>query len=175
MDSQRPSQELDQEFSSICEFTCRPLHVRSYCQSTLWHIQGLLQHVHLLEMPAFTSASVAGRVGAQLAKVKSSHCGPTCSALPSTGMWSMHLLSTQIGLSLALYGGVTVQDLAWEILGVDLEETPLPRAACGFTCHSKGDATQEGWPQPKDLRPPLVCSAAHCATSPSCTSISPTS
>ena len=34
--------------------------------------------------------------------------------------------------TLALYGGVTVQDLAWEILGVDLEETPLPRAAAAL-------------------------------------------
>ena len=34
--------------------------------------------------------------------------------------------------TLALYGGVTVQDLAWELLGVDLEETPLPRAAAAL-------------------------------------------
>ena len=31
--------------------------------------------------------------------------------------------------TLALYGGVTIPDLAWELLGIDLEETPLPRAA----------------------------------------------
>ena len=30
--------------------------------------------------------------------------------------------------TLALWGHITIQDLAWEILGVDLEETPLPRA-----------------------------------------------
>ena len=29
---------------------------------------------------------------------------------------------------MALYGGVTIPDLAWELLGIDLEETPLPRA-----------------------------------------------
>ena len=34
--------------------------------------------------------------------------------------------------TLALYGDVTVQDLAWEILGVNLEETPLPRAAAAL-------------------------------------------
>ena len=34
--------------------------------------------------------------------------------------------------TLALYGGVTVQDLAWELLGVDLEETPLPRSAAAL-------------------------------------------
>ena len=34
--------------------------------------------------------------------------------------------------TLALYGGVTIQDLAWEILGVDLEETPLPRHAAAL-------------------------------------------
>ena len=32
------------------------------------------------------ATSVAGHVSAQLTKAKSSHCGPTCSALPSTGM-----------------------------------------------------------------------------------------
>ena len=31
-------------------------------------------------------------------------------------------------MTLALWGNVSIQDLAWEILGVDLEETPLPRA-----------------------------------------------
>ena len=30
--------------------------------------------------------------------------------------------------TLALWGNISIQDLAWEILGVDLEETPLPRA-----------------------------------------------
>ena len=30
--------------------------------------------------------------------------------------------------TLALYGGVTIPDLAWELLGIDLEETPLPRS-----------------------------------------------
>ena len=34
--------------------------------------------------------------------------------------------------TLALYGSVTVQDLAWDILGVDLEETPLPRATAAL-------------------------------------------
>ena len=47
-------------------------------------------------------------------------------------MWNMPLPSTPIGLHLALYGGVTIQDLAWEILGVDLEETPLPRSAAAL-------------------------------------------
>ena len=30
--------------------------------------------------------------------------------------------------TLALYGGVTIPDLAWELLGIDLEESPLPRS-----------------------------------------------
>ena len=30
--------------------------------------------------------------------------------------------------TLALYGGVTIPDMAWELLGIDLEETPLPRS-----------------------------------------------
>ena len=29
-------------------------------------------------------------------------------------------------VSLALHGGVTMEDLAWSLLGVDLEDTPLP-------------------------------------------------
>ena len=31
--------------------------------------------------------------------------------------------------TLALYGGVSIPDLAWELLGIDLEESPLPRSA----------------------------------------------
>ena len=30
--------------------------------------------------------------------------------------------------TLALYGGVTIPDMAWELLGIDLEESPLPRS-----------------------------------------------
>ena len=48
--------------------------------------------------------------------------------------------------TLALHGGVTVQDLAWEVLGVDLEETPLPPCYCFFTHYTEGDAAEEGWP-----------------------------
>ena len=34
--------------------------------------------------------------------------------------------------TLALRGGVAMEDLAWELLGVDLEESPLPRASAAL-------------------------------------------
>ena len=66
--------------------------------------------------------------------------------------------------TLALYGGITIQDLAWEILGVDLEEMPLPRHAAALRVIPKVMPHKRGRSQSKDLRLPLVCAAANCAT-----------
>ena len=51
--------------------------------------------------------------------------------------------------TLALYGGVTVQDLAWEILGVDLDETPLPRATAALPTIPKVMPQKRGGHNPK--------------------------
>ena len=51
--------------------------------------------------------------------------------------------------TLALYGGATLQDLAWEILGVDLEETPLPRATAALPAIPKVMPNKKGGHNPK--------------------------
>ena len=175
MDLKRSPQELAQRLPSICEFTCWTLHM--YDPTAKYPVA---------HPRAFAACSLAGDAG-----LYERYCCWSCRKQVQEGevktLWPDMFSFTQHWhvehastlntdwATLALYGGVTVQDLAWEILGVDLEETrTFTPFCCGFTCHSKGDATQEDWPQPKDLRPPLVCSAAHCATSPSCTSILPT-
>ena len=56
--------------------------------------------------------------------------------------------------TLALYGGVTLQDLAWEILGVDLEETPLPRATAALPTIPKVMPNKKGGHNPKIYGPP---------------------
>ena len=155
----------------MLDFTCTTLR-----QSTLWHIQGLLPHVHLLEMPVFTSASVVGVAASRLKRVKS-----LWHDMHSfTHHWHAEHASTlnTDWTTLALYGESGLCR-TWQVGMGDTwcrsrRDTFTP-FCCGFTCHSKGDATEKGWPQPEDLRPPLVCSAAHCATLPSCTSISSTS
>ena len=132
MDSQRPSQELVQEFSSICEF----LHVALYMYDPT-------AKCPVAHPRAFAACSLAGD-----ASLYERFCCWTCrrpvdegevkSLWPDmfsfTQHWHVEHASTlnTDWTTLALYGGVTVQDLAWEILGVNLEETPLPRAAAAL-------------------------------------------
>ena len=56
--------------------------------------------------------------------------------------------------TLALYGGVTVEDLAWEILGVDLEDTPLPLALAALPTIPKVMPHKRGGHNPKIYGPP---------------------
>ena len=56
--------------------------------------------------------------------------------------------------TLALYGDVSLQDLAWEILGVDLEETPLPRAPAALPTLPKVMPNRRGGHNPRIYGPP---------------------
>ena len=47
--------------------------------------------------------------------------------------------------TLALWDGITIEDLAWELLGVDLDESPVPRApAASPTIHRVTPEKREG-------------------------------
>ena len=52
-------------------------------------------------------------------------------------------------LSLALRGGVTLQDLAWSLLGVDLEDTPLPYHPDALRCLPRTLPSREQGHNPK--------------------------
>ena len=51
--------------------------------------------------------------------------------------------------TLALWGNISIQDLAWEILGVDLEETPFPRAPAALPTIPKVMPERRGGHNPR--------------------------
>ena len=77
--------------------------------------------------------------------------------------------------AMALYGGVTVPDLAWELLGIDLEETPLPRAAEALPTLPRVMPHKSSGHNPTHLRTSLECTPAFGAVSSACTSFTPSS
>ena len=77
---------------------------------------------------AACSVSTAGPAAGRLLKERCRDCGRQWRPLLGIGVALTPLLSNGVDHSCPM-GSVTIEELAWELLGVDLEESPLPRAS----------------------------------------------
>ena len=65
--------------------------------------------------------------------------------------------------TLALWGSISIEDLAWEIVGVDLEESPIPRAAAALPTIPRVMPERRGGHNPRTYGSPWF---VHCPAVP---------
>ena len=112
----------------------------------------------LLATPSFTKGFAAGladarlTMGSQVTLAKHDQLYET--ALRTTGTLSMRLPFKRNGQPLHYGANISIQDLAWEILGVDLEDTPLPRAPAALPTLPKVMPDRRGGQNPRIYGPP---------------------